>query len=382
MYNYFLLFIANLIVLITIVLTHNFKTIIMKKLKFNKSIDQKMFYVSLKNQVYTEIDTTKFSFGTFSFWMKGLFWILIAYSSYLSLFFCESKFYFWILFLIFQLSGLLIGFSLGHDASHNTAFRNKKANQILHFFSFITVGIDPLLWGLRHIRSHHLYANVEGSDIDIDENPFLRLAPCHEKKSFHRFQHIYAPFVYMLALLHSVFIGDWIYLFNKKYEWMREGVNKAELYFRFSTFKIIYFSLVLILPILFSSTNASFIIITYLTTSAFTSLLFVVMLVGTHFFEEALYPDISDDLLNDSWAVHQLKTSCDWNANNYFAQFLSGGANCHAAHHLFPNLCHTSYSSINPIIEKETLRFNLPYQNKTLLKMMQSHFKHLKAMGK
>jgi len=354
----------------------------MKKLKFNKSIDQNLFYSSLKNKVSSEIDISKYRYGTISFWLKGIFWFIVAYTSYMLLFFCESEFYFWLFFLIFQLSGLLIGFSLGHDASHNTAFRSKRANQVLHFFSFLSVGIDPLLWGLRHIRSHHLYANVEGSDIDIDENPFLRLAPCHKKKWFHRFQYIYAPFVYMLALLHSVFLGDWIYLFNEKYEWMREGVYKIELYLRFSAFKVLYFSLVLVLPIVFTNYDSYFVIFTYITSSAFTSLLFVVMLVGTHFFEEAHYPDVSDNLLDDSWAVHQLKTSCDWNANNHFAQFLSGGANCHAAHHLFPNLCHTSYSLINPIIENETSHFQLPYHNKTLLEMMKSHFRHLRRMGK
>jgi len=354
----------------------------MKKLQFNKSEEQMLFYSSLKSEIETRIDTSKYRFGTTSFWLKGLFWTIITYLSYLFLFFTDSKVIFWFSFLMFQLAGLLIGFSLGHDASHNTAFRSKKRNQVLHFFSFLTVGIDPLLWGLRHIRSHHLYANVEGSDIDIDENPFLRLAPCHEKKGFHSFQHFYAPFVYMLALLHSVFIGDWIYLFSKKYEWMREGVNKKELLLRFFFFKVIYFLLVLILPVLFSKYNFGFVFIVYLSTSAFTSLLFVVMLVGTHFFEEALYPELNDNKLEDSWAVHQLKTSCDWNANNYIAQFLSGGANCHAAHHLFPNLCHTSYSLINPFIEAKAKECSLPYHNKTLLEMMKSHFRHLKKLGK
>jgi linoleoyl-CoA desaturase len=353
----------------------------MKKLQFNKSVDQALFYTTLKQEIYSKINVSKFQQGTWSFWLKGLFWTSIAYTSYLSLFYVNNAIGFWFLFLIFQLSGLLIGFSLGHDASHNTAFKNKFANQMLHFFSFLTIGIDPLLWGLRHIRSHHLYANVEGSDIDIDENPFLRLAPCHERKWFHKYQHIYAPFVYMLALLHSVFMGDWIYLFSNKYQWMRDGTNNFQLYLRFFSFKIIYLSIILILPILFSKVDFEIIIISYLTTSAFTSMLFVVMLVGTHFFEEANYPDVKDNQLDDSWAVHQLKTSCDWNANNYFAQFLSGGANCHAAHHLFPNLCHTSYSLINPIIEEKVKLFHLPYHNKTLLEMMKSHFSHLKKMG-
>ena len=255
---------------------------------------------------------------------------------------------------MFQISGLLVGFSLGHDASHNTAFKSKSANQVLHFFSFLTVGIDPLLWGLRHIRSHHLYANVEGSDIDIDKNPFLRLAPSHNWKNKHKYQHIYAPFVYMLALVHSVFMGDWIYLFSSDYNWMRKGVTKKNLYIRFFLFKIFYFALVLVMPTLLSDFSFGFVLFTYISTSAFTSLIFVIMLVGTHFFYEANYYESNNSELESSWAVHQLKTSCDWNPNSKLAQFVSGGANCHAAHHLFPNICHTNYDRINELIEKAT----------------------------
>ncbi len=289
---------------------------------------------------------------------------------------------FWLLYLVFQIAGLLVGFSLGHDASHNTAFKNKSANQILHFFSFLSVGIDPLLWGLRHIRSHHVYANVEGSDIDIDKNPFLRLAPSHHWTKKHRYQHLYAPFVYMLALVHSVFMGDWIYLFSKDYDWMRKGVNKKALFIRFFLFKICYFTLVLGLPILFSGFSFWTVLLTYLSTSAFTSLMFVIMLVGTHFFSEANYYESIESELESSWAVHQLKTSCDWNPNSKLAQFISGGANCHAAHHLFPNICHTNYDRINHLIEEMTQSYQFPYHKKTLPDMIRSHFKHLYQMGR
>jgi linoleoyl-CoA desaturase len=335
----------------------------------------------LQTKVFDALKDKNIKTGSFNFWLKGMVWALVAYGSYLCLIHTKSAILFWGFYLTFQLAGLLIGFSLGHDASHNTAFKNKQSNQYLHFFSFLSIGIDPLLWGLRHIRSHHLYANVEGSDVDIDKNPFLRLAPSHPKKKKHQFQHFYAPFVYMLALLHSVFLGDWIYLFHKDYEWMRRGIPKKELYIRFFIFKICYFGLILFMPYYFTTFSLTFIFLTYITTSAFTSLLFVVMLVGTHFFYEAEYPESSEDELMSTWAVHQLKTSCDWHPNSAWARYLSGGSNCHAAHHLFPNICHTNYDKINHIIENTTQDYGLPYHRMSLIDMIKSHFKHLKKMG-
>lgn len=355
----------------------------MKAKYFNKSKVEKDFFITLKNRVYKELAGKIVSYGDVRFWCKGLFWTFICYFSY-SLLFVNTitKIEYWILYIIFQLSGLLIGFSFGHDASHNTAFKSKRSNSFLHFFSFLTVGIDPLLWGLRHIRSHHLYANVEGSDIDIDKNPFLRLSPTHPWKPKHKYQMYYAPFVYMFTLLHSIFMSDWVYLFSKEYHWMKKGISKLELYFRFVTYKLFYFSLVLVLPLLLVPFSWTFVLFTFITASAFTSLVFIVMLVGTHFFEEADYPQSEGEYLEHSWAIHQLHTSCDWNANNRWARFLSGGSNCHAAHHLFPNICHTHYSDINAIIEKTTSEYQFPYHHKTLLQMMYSHFKHLKNMGK
>ncbi|CAD0003639.1 fatty acid desaturase family protein [Flavobacterium chungangense] len=354
----------------------------MKAKYFNKSADEKLFFLALKEKVNDKLKDKTVSHGGARFWFKGLFWTLICYSSYSLLFLNIDKTIFWLLYVVFQLSGLLIGFSFGHDASHDTAFRNKKANSVLHFFSFLTVGIDPLLWGLRHIRSHHLYANVEGSDIDIDKNPFLRLSPTHPWKPKHKYQAYYAPFVYMFTLLHSVFMSDWVYLFSDEYNWMKRGVSKAELYFRFLLYKVFYFSLVLVLPLLYADLSWTFIVLTFLTASAFTSMVFIIMLVGTHFFDGADYPQPEGEFLEHTWAVHQLYTSCDWDANKGWARFLSGGSNCHAAHHLFPNICHTNYSEINEIIEETTKEYKQPYHHKTLFEMMFSHFKHLHKMGK
>jgi linoleoyl-CoA desaturase len=343
---------------------------------------ERVFYNTLRKRVHSVLEDVDFRTGKLHFWLKGIFWLVISYTAYFLLFETDHSSIFWCSFLVFQLAGLLVGFSFGHDASHNTALKSKKANQILHFFSFLAIGIDPLLWGLRHLRSHHLYANIEGSDIDIDKNPFLRLAPSHPRTPKHKYQHYYAPLVYMLALLHSVFKKDWMYLFSADYAWMKKGIKKPQLIFRFLLFKLMYFSLVLLLPMLFTDFSITFIAITYVTTSAFTSLVFVIMLVGTHFFYEATYYESENHELESSWAVHQLRTSCDWNPNSSIARYFSGGSNCHAAHHLFPNICHTNYDKINSIIADTTQEFGFPYHTKSLPGMMLSHFKHLKRMGK
>jgi linoleoyl-CoA desaturase len=353
----------------------------MNKRKFKNIEAERVFYNTLRKRVHSALEGVDFRTGKIHFWLKGLFWLVISYSAYYCLFITSNHMTFWSCFLVFQLAGLLVGFSFGHDASHHTAMKSKKANQTLHFFSFLAIGIDPLLWGLRHLRSHHLYANIEGSDIDIDKNPFLRLAPSHPWKPKHRYQHYYAPLVYMLALLHSVFKKDWMYLFSADYEWMKKGVNKTQLIIRFLLFKVMYFSLVLIIPMIFTNVSVLFVVMTYLTTSAFTSLVFVIMLVGTHFFYESTYYESESHELESSWAVHQLRTSCDWNPQSKLARYISGGSNCHAAHHLFPNICHTHYDKINDIIDQTTQEFGFPYHTKSLTKMMISHFKHLKRMG-
>ena len=354
----------------------------MKVRKFSSPGNEKEFYKTLRQRVYLHLKGQHTHHGSAGFWLKGAFWALVCYGAYYMLLTTQSAMSFWAYYFVFQIAGLLVGFSLGHDASHNTAFKNKRANQVLHFFSFITVGIDPLLWGLRHIRSHHLYANVEGSDIDIDKNPFLRLAPSHPWAGKHRFQHIYAPFVYMLALLHSVFMGDWVYLFSKEYHWMKKGVPGLQLCIRFFAFKILYFVITLLLPLILTDFSFGFIFLAYIGVSAFTSLIFVVMLVGTHFFDEAEYYEPEGNHLESSWAVHQLKTSCDWNPDSALARLISGGSNCHAAHHLFPNMCHTHYGTVNSIIEEVTSQYGLPYHKTSLPAMMRSHYKHLRRMGR
>ncbi len=357
----------------------------MEKLQFAKSENESAFHQEVKDEVYGLLGHDRSHLGPdFWFWFKACFWAILCWGSYalvLSQVVVGVTAFF--VALVFEVSGLLFGFSIGHEASHRLLSKRMGINRIFHFLSFLSVGVDPTLWGLRHIKSHHIYPNVEGSDIDIDKNPLLRLSLCHPWKPMHRYQHLYAPIAYALALVHSILWGDWVYLLSSEYQWIRDGHQKVKLWVNFVLFKVFHFTMLLILPYLILPYSFGQISILYLLFGAISSLIFIIMLVGTHFFLEASYPSPdSEGKLSTSWAVHNLATSCDWNPNSPIARFLSGGANCHAAHHLFPNICHTHYGKINPIIERVTNKYGITYHRKSLWEMMKSHFSHLREMGK
>jgi len=352
----------------------------MQRIKFSDSSATDPFYRGLRERAYAALDGV----GTdMYFWLKALFFFVTCWGTYALILLGVIRG--WGAFggaIVVALSGLLVGFSVGHDASHRVISRRDWVNKTLHFISFLSVGVDPMLWGLRHIRSHHLYPNVHGSDIDIDKNPLLRLSPDHPWKPIHRYQHFYAPFAYCLALLHSVCWGDWVYLVSREYRWMREGVSPQSLWMSFLLFKFLHIGLMLGLPLVVLPYSSFAIVATYVTAGCFTSLVFIVMLVGTHFFDEASFPAPSSDArLPSSWVRHNLATSCDWNPTSAFARFISGGANCHAAHHLFPKICHAHYGKLVSLISEETERYSIPYHAMSIEDMVRSHFRLLKRLG-
>lgn len=358
----------------------------MEHLKFKSRLEDphSSFYAIVKLSVEAFMNDLNISSKpTAEFWVKALFWFVMTYGCFALILtgsYTGLSYFFFAFIAAF--SGLMLGFNVGHDACHRAITGKAKLDEILHVISFATVGVDALLWRLRHIKSHHRYANVNGSDQDIDKNPLLRLSPEHPWKPKVKYQAYYAPFAYCLALLHSTFIGDWVYLLSKDYQWMREGTKKLKLWILFVLSKTLHFSFHLILPIVFTDIPIWMIVTAYFLTGSLNSLIFITFLVGTHFFDEADFPVADEEgQLPFGWAEHQLRTSCDWNPESFWASFFSGGANNHACHHLFPNYSHIHYRKLTPLIKKIIAEHGLTYHSLTLPYMVKSHFKFLKRMG-
>ena len=82
---------------------------------------------------------------------------------------------FYVCYLLLGFFVLLTAFNISHDAAHGVAVKSKFWNKLLFQLSFQLQGNNAYVWGKNHNESHHLYTNVEGSDIDVLNNPVFRM---------------------------------------------------------------------------------------------------------------------------------------------------------------------------------------------------------------
>lgn len=287
-----------------------------------------------------------------------------------------------ITYSLFGLIGILLAFNSSHDAVHNTLFESKKLNSIAHYLIFNLQGVNATLWKIRHISSHHIFPNVDGCDADIDNNPFIRLSKSHTRKRHHKFQHIYAPFVYSVYTLHWILVKDFIYLSKKEVANMKDLSYSWLFICEVVLLKVIYFLLIIIVPYYFSSLPLSHWIIAFIVMHLVISIFFVLTLIISHLTTETNFPvPDSKGVLPTCYHEHQLSVSLDYHPTSIFANWIFGGFNSHAAHHLFPRLPHTLYTDITPIIKEMAKKFSMPYNELSIKDAIKSHFRYLKELG-
>ena len=93
----------------------------------------------------------------------------------------------------FGMAGL--GLNVMHDANHGALSKNKSVNHIMSYTMNI-IGGSSFMWKLQHNVLHHSFTNIEGSDSDMDHVPILRFSPHKKWLPIHRFQFVYAWFLY------------------------------------------------------------------------------------------------------------------------------------------------------------------------------------------
>jgi linoleoyl-CoA desaturase len=354
------------------------------KIKFREG-NHAGFYRELKRRVNAHFAAT----GTDRFadrrvWVKAAIYSTLAVAAYALI--MTNRFGPWELLIlanVFGIAVLMLGINVAHDAAHDALTRHRWVNRVVQTVIFTLLGANAYLWRLRHVKSHHTFPNVNGCDIDIDHNAFLRLSPNHRRRWYHRFQHLYAPVIFWLVDVHTVFYQDFEYLFKRRLANMVDIRHPRSEYVLFVACKAAYIAIVAIIPMLVLDLPWWQVLLGALTMSFVASVAFVTLLIGTHFAEEAQFPHFDrQGYISHDWAEHALVTSVDWNPESRLALFVAGGANCHAAHHLFPTVCHIHYIAITRIIVETAAEFGLRYNRTTLPRLVRSHFRFLHAMGR
>lgn len=295
----------------------------------------------------------------------------------------------WILFgwaALFGISHVLIVFCIGHDASHQALYNRPRWNKFLSY-GFNLVGTNAYLWNITHNQIHHTYPNISGFDTDVHQSaPLIRIIPEVAHKSFHRYQHIYGPVLYLFYSLYLVFqrdyedIGIWpkdgsALLKDRKHP-RREMMN-------FIFWKIFYILYTIVIPFWLLDVGVLPFILAYVSVHMIMSVLLAIVLIPVHMVDEAAFTVAGNDHeISDSWMVHVIKNTVDYSRVNKVANWLFGGLNTHLVHHLFPAVCHVHYIALSEVVRKTCKEFNIEYRYVSHWEAIMSHWRLLKRMSR
>jgi linoleoyl-CoA desaturase len=147
--------------------------------------------------------------------------------------------------------------------------------------------------------------------------------------------------------------------------------------------KVAYFGLVLVLPIISTSFPAWLILLAFLAQHFVTGLGLTLVFQLAHVVPSTSHPQPNEDgMIEEEWALHQMATTCNFAPKSNIMSWLVGGLNYQIEHHLFPNVCHVHYKKIAPIVKKTADELGIPYlSERTFFTALRGHFLMLKGLG-
>src|SRR5277367_2277551 len=111
------------------------------------------------------------------------------------------------LYLLGGIAQTFLLLNIAHDSNHNAISSRWLVNKTLNYV-FDLCGISSYMWRILHHRGHHSCINLHGEDDALSGRGILRFTPYEDRTPMHRFQHIYALFLYAMFSLDYVFVRD------------------------------------------------------------------------------------------------------------------------------------------------------------------------------
>ena len=276
-----------------------------------------------------------------------------------------------------------IGFNVMHDACHGSYSSKKWLNEIMGL-SLNALGGNAFIWKFKHNIVHHTYTNVDGVDDDIAKSPLMRQCDSQKWVPAHRFQHIYVVLVYAISSIAWVALMDFNKYFQQKVFTTPLQKMSIKEHIIFWASKLLYAIFYVAIPVHFVGWGAWAIgfACMQVTMGLTLALIFQLAHVVEHVeFEAAAGMD--HKLIENEWAIHQIKTTANFAPKNKFVNWYVGGLNYQVEHHLFPRISHVHYPAISSIVEKTCKEFNLPYNTfSTFTGSLASHFRMMKQLGR
>lgn len=278
-----------------------------------------------------------------------------------------------------------IGLSVMHDANHGAYSKKAWVNDLLGY-SLNLIGANAFNWKIQHNVLHHSYTNVHDHDEDISPRGVLRLSPSTPWKKAHRYQFIYAWFLYGLMTIAWLGFKDFVRIvrYHKAGLMRSQKASVAREWTILVTSKIAYIAYIVVIPVLVTSLLWWQVILGVIIMHYIAGFVLAIIFQPAHVVEGTAYP-VPDDsnTLETNWAVHQLLTTSNFGNRNRWFSWYVGGLNFQIEHHLFPNVCHVHYRAISGIVRSTANEFGLPYKTfNTFMEALRGHRRLLKELGK
>jgi len=293
----------------------------------------------------------------------------------------------WVIFPLSVAMGIgMAGIGMGvmHDAVHGSFSKTEWLNKLVGTTMY-SIGGNTFNWMVQHNILHHTYTNIEGFDEDIQPKASIRLSKSTPLKKMHRFQHIYAFFLYCLMTLSRMFteIGQLI-KYNKAGITKQQGSTPKKEMTKLILAKAVYLGVILALPLIFSGFSWWLILLGFLVMHFTAGIFMSTVFQMAHIVEEAEQPlPDNEGVIHNEWTIHELETTANFARKSNLFGWMIGGLNYQIEHHLFPNICHVHYRAIAPIVERTAKEFGLRYnENRTFFSAIGSHIRMLRTLGR
>ncbi|MDD3130394.1 MAG: acyl-CoA desaturase [Bacteroidales bacterium] len=278
-----------------------------------------------------------------------------------------------------------IGMGLMHDANHGTFSENPRINRWVSKSIYLLGGFPPN-WRYQHNTMHHGFTNIEGHDEDIRPVGILRFSPHRPLYGIHRFQQWYAWFFYGLMTISWATTKDFRQLIGYHRQDVLPGGKESfpRLLTDLIIAKIIYFAVLIVLPIILLPVAWYWIVVFFLVMHFVAGFILGVVFQTAHVVPSSAYP-LADEQgnLENSWAISQLMTTADFAPGNKLISWYTGGLNYQIEHHLFPNISHVHYPQLAPIVQAAAAKYNLPYhQQGSFGQALHNHYQMLRQLGR
>jgi linoleoyl-CoA desaturase len=218
--------------------------------------------------------------------------------------------------------------SVMHDANHGAYSANERINRIIGY-TLNAIGGTELNWKVQHNMLHHTYTNITGMDEDIAQKVVLRFSPHAPHHKMHKEQWWYAFFFYGISTMYWALVKDFKQFLSYRRRGFHRGgaVQNNWLFVRLIATKLAYFFTFFGIPALaglpFWQVLVGFVLM-HVTCGIILSLVFQL----AHTVGDTAYP-MPDGMGNmeDSWAVHQLRTTMNFACDNRWLSWYVGGLN-------------------------------------------------------